>query len=130
MEAHGVRAQDEHLILTLNEWTNLESELGYLTISKEFCGGRLTKLGGPFRVGQVLLQQFETLGNMGHTFSNGDGQIILGEKNHFLTNQFLIACQVQLALDYIIIFIFKKSTRPISHLNLVDFSTRLVSVRH
>jgi len=32
-------------------------------------------LGGPFAIGQVLLQQFRTFDNGGHTFSNGDGQI-------------------------------------------------------
>jgi hypothetical protein len=36
MEAHGVGAQDEHLIPTPNGWTNQESELGYPTIPKEF----------------------------------------------------------------------------------------------
>jgi hypothetical protein len=32
VESHGVRAQDEHLIPTPNEWTNQESEIGYPTI--------------------------------------------------------------------------------------------------
>jgi hypothetical protein len=75
VEAHGVRAQDEHLILTPNGWTNRESELGYSTIPKELCGGGSTRLGGPFGVGRILLQQFKTFGNGGHPFSNGDGQI-------------------------------------------------------
>jgi hypothetical protein len=52
----------------------------------------------------------------------------LGEKFHFLTNQFLVACRVQLAIDCKIIFISTNFTWPTSHLNLVDFSTRLVSV--
>jgi hypothetical protein len=51
MEAHGVGAQDEHLIPTPNGWTNQESELGYLTILKELCGNGSTRLGGPFRIG-------------------------------------------------------------------------------
>jgi hypothetical protein len=42
MELHGVRAQDEHLILTPNGWTNRENELGYLTIPKELCGDEST----------------------------------------------------------------------------------------
>jgi len=51
MEAHGVEAQNEHLILTPNRWTNRKSELGYPTIFKELCGGGSTTLGGPFGVG-------------------------------------------------------------------------------
>jgi len=35
VEAHGIGAQDEHLVLTLNGWTNQKSELGYPTILKE-----------------------------------------------------------------------------------------------
>jgi hypothetical protein len=55
VEAHGVRVQNEHLILTPNRWTNWKSELGYPTILKELCGGEPTRLGGPFGVGRVLL---------------------------------------------------------------------------
>jgi hypothetical protein len=36
MEAHGVRAQDEHLFLTSNRWTNRKGELGYPTIPKDY----------------------------------------------------------------------------------------------
>ncbi len=75
MEAHAVEAQDEHLIPTPNGWTNQEGELGDPTIPKELCGSGSTRLGGPFGVGRVLLQQFGTFGNGGHPFSNGDGQI-------------------------------------------------------
>jgi len=74
-EAHGVEAQDEHLISTPNRWTNRESELGHPTIPKELCGGRSIRLGGPFGVGRVLLQQLRTFDNRFHPFSNGDGQI-------------------------------------------------------
>jgi len=48
VEAHGVRAEDEHLILTPNGWTNRESELNYPTIPKELCDDESTRLGGPF----------------------------------------------------------------------------------
>jgi hypothetical protein len=76
MEAHGVEAQDEHFISTLNEWANWENELGCPTIPKELCGGKSIGLGGPFGAGWVLLQQFKALYNRGHTFSNGDRQVI------------------------------------------------------
>jgi len=72
VEAHGVGVQDEHFIPTPNEWTNQEIELGYPTIPKELCGNKSTRLGGPFGVGQVLLQQFKAFNNKGHPFSNGD----------------------------------------------------------
>ncbi len=75
MEAHGVKAQDEHLIPTPNGWTNQEGELSDPTILKELCGSGSTRLGAPFGVGRVLLQQFGTFGNGGHPFSNGDEQI-------------------------------------------------------
>jgi len=75
MKAHGVRAQDEHILLTPNEWTNQEGELGHPTIPKELCDDGLTRLDGPFGVGRVLLQQFKTFNNGGHPLSNGDGQI-------------------------------------------------------
>jgi len=75
VEAHGIGAQDEHLVLTLNGWTNQKSELGYPTILKELCGGGSTRLGGPFKVDRVLLQQFKAFGNGDHPFSNGDGQV-------------------------------------------------------
>jgi hypothetical protein len=55
VEAHGVGAQDEHLISTPNQWTNREDELGDPTIPKELCSGGSTRLGGPFGVGRVLL---------------------------------------------------------------------------
>jgi len=51
MEAHGVKAQDEHLIPTPNRWVIQKSELGYPTIFKELCGGRSTRLSGSFGVG-------------------------------------------------------------------------------
>jgi len=75
VEAHGVEAQDEHLIPTPNGWTNRKGELDDPTIPKELCGSGSTRLGGPFGVGQVLLQQFGALGNRGHPLSNGDGQV-------------------------------------------------------
>ncbi len=75
MEAHGVRAQDEHLIPTPNGWTNRENELGYSTIPKESCGSKSTRLSGPFGVGRILPQQFRAFGNEGHPLSNGDGQV-------------------------------------------------------
>jgi hypothetical protein len=55
MEAHGVRAQDEHFFPSSNRWTNREGELGDPTILKELCGGRSTRLGGSFGVSQILL---------------------------------------------------------------------------
>ncbi len=75
MEAHGVGAQDEHLIPTPNGWTNWKNELGYLTIPKELCGSESTRLGWPFWVSRILLQQFGTFGNRGHPLSNGDKQV-------------------------------------------------------
>jgi hypothetical protein len=75
VESHGVRAQDEHLISTPNEWTNRESGLGYPTIPKKLCGNISTTLGGPFGISWVFLQQFGAFGNMGHPLSNGDGQV-------------------------------------------------------
>jgi len=75
VETHVVEAQDKHLILTPNRWTNREGELDDLTIPKELCGGGSTRLGGPFGVGRVLLQQFGTFGNGGRPLSNGDGQV-------------------------------------------------------
>jgi len=76
VEVHGDEAQDEHFFPTLNGWTNREGELGDPIIPKELCGGGSTKLGGPFGVGRVLLQQFGAFGNGGHPISNGDGQVI------------------------------------------------------
>jgi hypothetical protein len=75
VEEHGVGVQDEHFILTLNKWTNQENELGYPTILKELCGGGSTRLGGPFGIGRILLQQFEAFSNRGHPLSNGDEQV-------------------------------------------------------
>ncbi len=72
---HGVGIQDEHYILTPNGWTNREGELGYPIILKELCGGGSTRLGGPFGVGSVLLQQFGAFGNPFHPLPNGHGQI-------------------------------------------------------
>jgi hypothetical protein len=54
-------------------------------------------------------------------------EFTLGEKCYFLTNQFLISCWAQLALDCINIFISTNSTWPASHLNLANFLTKLVS---
>ncbi len=85
MEVHGVGTQDEHFIPTPNEWTNLEGELGDAIIFKELCGDESTRLGGPFRDGRVLLQQFGAFDNGGHPLSNGDGlsQPYLGMKFTF-----------------------------------------------
>jgi hypothetical protein len=54
VEAHGVEAQNEHFIPTLNIWLTPKSEFGYPTILKELCGSKLTKLGGSFGVDQVF----------------------------------------------------------------------------
>jgi hypothetical protein len=75
MEAHGIETQDEHFFPSPNRWTNLEGELGYPTIPKELCGGESTRLGGPFGVSRILLQQLGTLRNGIHPFSNDDGQV-------------------------------------------------------
>ncbi len=48
---------------------------GYPTIPKELCGGRSTRLGGPFGVGRVLLQQFGAFSNWFHPLLISDGQI-------------------------------------------------------
>jgi hypothetical protein len=39
---------------------NRKGELGDPTILKELCGGESTRLGGPFEVSLVLLQQLGT----------------------------------------------------------------------
>jgi hypothetical protein len=75
VEAHGVKAQNEHLIPTQNAWTNQENELGYPTIPKELCGNISTKLSGPFGISRVLLRQFGAFDNRFHSLSNGDEQI-------------------------------------------------------
>jgi hypothetical protein len=75
MEANGVEAQDEHFLPPPNRWTNREGELGYPTIPEKLCGDELIRLGGPFGVSRVLLQQLGTLRNWVHPLSNGDGQI-------------------------------------------------------
>ncbi len=75
MEAHGVEAQNEHFFPFPNRWTNREGELSDPTILKELCGNGSTRLGGPFGVSRVLLQQFETLRNWVHPLSNGDMQV-------------------------------------------------------
>jgi hypothetical protein len=54
---------------------NREGELGDPTIPKELCGGRSTRLGGPFVVTRDLLQQLGTLHNSVHPIPNGDGQV-------------------------------------------------------
>jgi len=56
METHGVEAQDECFISTPKRWENRKNELGYPTILKELCDNESIRLGGPFRVGQILLQ--------------------------------------------------------------------------
>ncbi len=78
MEANGVEAQDEHLFPPPNRWTNGKGELGHPTILEELCGGGSTRLGGPFGVSRVLLQQLETLRNGVHPISNGDGKVTKG----------------------------------------------------
>ncbi len=75
MEEHRVRVQYEHLFLTPNGWTNEEGKLGYPTIPKELSGGGSSRLGGPFGVGRILLQQFGAFDNKFHSLSNGDGQV-------------------------------------------------------
>jgi hypothetical protein len=72
MEAHGVGAQDERLFPTPNRWANREGELGHPIILKELCGGESTRLGGPFGLGGVLLQQLGAFCNQFHPLSNGD----------------------------------------------------------
>ncbi len=54
---------------------NQESELGYLIILIELCGGVSIILGGPFGVGRILLQQLGAFDNRFHSFSNGDEQV-------------------------------------------------------
>ncbi len=49
-----------------------KNEIGYPTIPKEWCGNGPTRLGEPFGVGWVLLQQFGAFGNKSHPISNGD----------------------------------------------------------
>ncbi len=61
MEANGVETQNEHFIPSPNRWANQEGELGDPTILKELCGGESIRLGGPFGVSRVLLQQLGTL---------------------------------------------------------------------
>ncbi len=63
VEVHGVTTQNEHLIPTPNKWTNQQSELSYPLILTELCGNRSRRLGPPFGVGRILLQQFGTFGN-------------------------------------------------------------------
>jgi len=75
VEENGVETQNEHFIPSPNRWANRKGELGDPTIPKELCGGGSTRLGGPFGVGQVLLQQLRTLHNRIHPIPNGDGQV-------------------------------------------------------
>ncbi len=60
---------------TPNRWKDWKSELGYLIIPKELLVGKPTRLGWPFGVGRILLQQFKIFGNKSNPFSNGDGQV-------------------------------------------------------
>jgi len=50
VEVCEVEVQDEHLIPTPNRWANQKGELGCPTIFKELCGGKSTRLNGPFGV--------------------------------------------------------------------------------
>jgi hypothetical protein len=75
MEVNGVGTQDEHFIPSPNRWANQKGQLSDPTILEELCGEGSTRLGGPFGVSRVLLQQFETFCNQIHPISNGDGQI-------------------------------------------------------
>jgi hypothetical protein len=75
VEANGVETQDEYCAPPLNRWTNREGELGDPTILEELCGDRSTRLGGPFGVSRVLLQQLGTLRNSIHPILNGDEQV-------------------------------------------------------
>jgi hypothetical protein len=75
MEANGVGVQNEHFLSPPNRWTNREGQFGDHTILKELCGGGSMRLGGPFGVSQVLLQQLRTFRDWVHPFPNGDGQI-------------------------------------------------------
>jgi len=75
VEAYGVGTQDEHFVPPPNQWTNQEGQLGGPTILKELCGSGPTRLGGPFGVSRVLLQQLGTFRNWVHPISNGDGQV-------------------------------------------------------
>ncbi len=75
MEAYGVGTQDEHFVPPLNRWINRKGQLGDLIILKELCGDGPTRLGGPFGVSQVLLQQLGTFRNEVHPVSNGDRQV-------------------------------------------------------
>jgi hypothetical protein len=63
VEVHGVGAQDEHLIPTFKIWIDQKIELGYPTILKELCANKPTRLGGPFGVARILLQQFGAFSN-------------------------------------------------------------------
>jgi hypothetical protein len=38
-----------------------KNKLGYLTNPKELCDNKSTRLGGPFGIGQILLQKFRAL---------------------------------------------------------------------
>ncbi len=70
VEANGIGTQDEHFILPPNRWTNREGELGDPVILEDLCGGGSTRLGGPFGVSRVLLQQLGTLRNWVHPIPN------------------------------------------------------------
>jgi hypothetical protein len=75
VEAYGVGTQDEHFVPPPNRWTNREGEFADPTILKELCGGKPTRLGGPFGISRVLLQQLGTFRNWVHPILNGDGQV-------------------------------------------------------
>jgi hypothetical protein len=59
-----------------------------------------------------------------------DTKNTLGEKRHFLTDQFFTTCCFQLCFDYTIIFILKKFMWMGWHFKWIDMSTNLVSVWH
>jgi hypothetical protein len=71
----GLELKMSTLFRPPNRWANRKGQLGDPTIPKELCGGGSTRLGGPFGVSRVLLQQLGTLRNGVHSISNGDGQV-------------------------------------------------------
>ncbi len=75
VKANGVGTQDEHFIPSPNQWGNRKGQFGDPTIPKELCGGGSIRLGGPFGVSRILLQQLGTLRNWVHPIPNGDGQV-------------------------------------------------------
>ncbi len=75
VEANGVGTQDEYFVPSPNRWANRKGQLGDPTIPKELCSGESTRLGGPFGVSRILLQQLGTLHNGVHSIPNGDGKV-------------------------------------------------------